>query len=218
MDNSTVCNDVMSGKDMTFSLFCFVIGGLAGYIFYLIRDVINFKPQSRKTDALLRAVMKVGKSDNVKHLIDSGIDDENVLIAACLRGTEYEEDKHMYDPYVAQILDELADDPDFPKVINLKLRIKNVGKLSREARLVFLAEMITKLMHRSESADTLARGYHAWAYYAVRDIWGINTDLYNRLDKIFKTTNVYYDSPGTALDSYYDAIDDIETRGLDISS
>jgi guanosine-3',5'-bis(diphosphate) 3'-pyrophosphohydrolase len=117
-----------------------------------------------------------------------GVDDEDVIAAAILHDTIEDtntinsEIADLFGDNVLGIVLELTDDKSLPKAIRKQLQIDNASKLSREAKLVKLADKICNLRDMANSPPfdwSLERQqeYFEWAKTVVDGLRGTHSEL-----------------------------------------
>jgi guanosine-3',5'-bis(diphosphate) 3'-pyrophosphohydrolase len=118
----------------------------------------------------------------------TGITDENVIAAAILHDTIEDTDtttteiSNLFGEAVLRIVLELTDDKNLPKETRKQLQIDNASKLSREAKLVKLADKICNVRDMANSPPinwSLERQleYFDWTKAVIDGLRGTHTEL-----------------------------------------
>lgn len=126
-----------------------------------------------------------------------GVSDITVLCAAVLHDTledtetTPEELKELFGEKVLSIVSEVTDDKKLPKKERKDLQISHAPNLSREAKLVKLADKICNLrdiLFDPPAAWTKSRKreYIAWAVRVVNGLRGVNTPLEKIFDSLIE--------------------------------
>jgi len=140
---------------------------------------------------------------------EAKVTDLRVLQAAILHDTiedtdaSYKEIRDKFGVEVADIVQEVTDDKSLPKLERKKHQVAHVKHISREAKLVKMADKIHNLQSVSPNTWSSERvlGYVAWAQEVVNQgLRGVNDVLEARLDQIFEG----YDLGPGILDEYYE--------------
>ena len=127
---------------------------------------------------------------------EAGLDDAEVIAAAILHDTiedtetTVDELKAEFGERIASIVAEVTDDKRLPKEERKRLQVEHAPHLSREAKLVKLADKIANLRdvdsdppHKWDTARRLR--YFEWAYEVVAGIRGTHVGLEARFDEVF---------------------------------
>ena len=128
---------------------------------------------------------------------EAGIGDEDVLIVAILHDTLEDtattEDELCRDfgPAIAAVVAEVSDDKSLTKEERKRLQVINAGRLSREAKLVKLADKICNLRDISRSppkgwSPTRQQAYFDWAKAVVDGLRGAHPQLEALFDAAFR--------------------------------
>jgi len=154
--------------------------------------------------------------------------DADTLIAAILHdtvedtNTTLEEIEREFCPKVRNIVHECTDDKSLPKVERKKLQIAHSFHLTREAKLVKLADKLNNLTDIATGPvpkgwhKHILQGYYVWAFFVVKGLRGTNAGLEYALDEIFKSQITIDEEkfpllpPGnldTLLEKYYQDLD-----------
>ena len=124
-----------------------------------------------------------------------GIDDVDILIAAILHdtvedvGVKPEEINERFGKRVAGIVAEVTDDKSLPKAERKRLQVEHAPHLSREAKLVKLADKISNITDVTNNPpkdwDVQRRQeYIDWGESVVAGIRGVNVELEAAFDKV----------------------------------
>jgi len=125
-------------------------------------------------------------------VFDGGIEDPDVLCAAVLHDTiedtetTAEELKGCFGEKIASTVLEVTDDKSLPKKARKQLQIEHAPLISKEAKLVKLADKICNLRDIISSppanwSEERKQEYFDWAAQVVAGIQGVN----NRLEAVF---------------------------------
>jgi guanosine-3',5'-bis(diphosphate) 3'-pyrophosphohydrolase len=128
---------------------------------------------------------------------EADIDDERVVVAAILHDTiedtetTQQELVQLFGREVADIVAEVTDDKTLPKLERKRLQVEHAPNLSREAKLVKLADKICNLrdINASPPADwspERKREYFDWAKSVVDGIRGVHAGLEGTFDETFE--------------------------------
>ncbi|APV52309.1 phosphohydrolase [Betaproteobacteria bacterium GR16-43] len=120
--------------------------------------------------------------------VEAGVSDIDVLAAALLHDTiedtetTAEELQREFGPRIAGIVAEVSDDTSLPKVERKRLQVEHAATLSREAKLVKLADKICNLRDMLDAPPAkwdLARRkeYFEWAKEVVDNLRGTHPRL-----------------------------------------
>ncbi|XP_064550092.1 guanosine-3',5'-bis(diphosphate) 3'-pyrophosphohydrolase MESH1 [Drosophila montana] len=134
-------------------------------------------------------------------LVDTGIRDEAVLMAAVLHDvvedtdTTFADLEGMFGTDVSSLVRELTDDKSLPKEERKRLQIENAPRATRRAKLIKLAD---KLDNLRDLQIITPRGwteerreeYFVWAKEVVDNLRGTNAKLEAQLDEIFAERNL----------------------------
>jgi GTP diphosphokinase / guanosine-3',5'-bis(diphosphate) 3'-diphosphatase len=126
----------------------------------------------------------------------SGVDDENVIVAAILHDTLEDTDTteteiaDIFGETVLKIVLEVSDDKTLPKDVRKQLQIDHASQLSREAKLVKLADKICNVRDMANSPPfdwPLARQqeYFDWALAVVDGLRGTHAELERLFDQAY---------------------------------
>ena len=119
---------------------------------------------------------------------EGGVDDVTVLCAAVLHDTiedtetTPEELQAIFGPKVASVVMEVTDDKSLEKSVRKQRQVEHAPHMSREAKLVKLADKISNLRDiiASPPADWSAerkQNYFEWAAKVVAGVRGVHPDL-----------------------------------------
>ena len=128
---------------------------------------------------------------------EAGVDEEDVLIAAILHdtledtATTEEELRRDFGSAIAAVVAEVSDDKALPKDERKRLQVINAKHLSREAKLVKLADKICNLRDISRSPPkgwptARQRAYFDWAKAVVDGLRGVHPSLEALFDAAFR--------------------------------
>ena len=128
---------------------------------------------------------------------EADIHEEDVLIAAILHdtledtATTEDELRDAFGPAIATVVAEVSDDKLLSKGERKRLQIINAGRLSREAKLVKLADKICNLRDISRSPPKgwhpeRQRAYFDWAKAVVDGLRGVHPSLEALFDATFR--------------------------------
>lgn len=128
---------------------------------------------------------------------EAGVDDKDVLIAAILHdtledtATTEDELRRDFGPAIAAVVAEVSDDKSLTKEERKRLQVINAGRLSREAKLVKLADKICNLRDISRSppkgwSSTRQQAYFDWAKAVVDGLRGVHPQLEALFDAAFR--------------------------------
>lgn len=209
-------------------IFCFgLILGSA-----ITNDARNKIKTFRNHDNLLMAIITMTKAHQAKNVIDdsticrslntvltlmdAGIDNENVLIAALFHASNDRKNGVKYGGVpVLNILKEISNDTSLSTMIRQKLQIRDVGRLSMDARLIVMADTLVQLSSLNREypngwTPDMVKGYRVWAYCLVKNIWSINDKLKFALTQVFRCKNVFNDNIDHELEAYYELLERTE--------
>lgn len=128
---------------------------------------------------------------------EADIDDERVVVAAILHDTiedtetTEQELVQLFGRAIAEIVAEVTDDKNLPKLQRKRLQVEHAPNLSREAKLVKLADKICNLrdINASPPADwspERKREYFDWAKSVVDGMRGVHAGLEQTFDEAFE--------------------------------
>jgi guanosine-3',5'-bis(diphosphate) 3'-pyrophosphohydrolase len=129
----------------------------------------------------------------VKILVDSGVSDGTTLAAAALHDTiedtktTFEELVSNFGVAVAKVVQECSDDKKLPKAERKKLQIEKAKTVSKEARLVKMADKLSNLSGLQSDppkdwTPEYIKGYALWSHMVVSSMNGDPDDAnYTRL-------------------------------------
>lgn len=129
---------------------------------------------------------------------EAGIEDESVLVAALLHDT-LEDTKTTRDELVAAfgerigaIVSEVSDDKSLPQAERKRLQIEHASSVSREAKLVKLADKISNLRDVAIAppngwSTERCQAYFDWAKAVVDELRGTHPVLEQLFDEIYRT-------------------------------
>lgn len=128
-------------------------------------------------------------------LTEAGVTDPVVLSAALLHDVVEDTDVSLeeieagFGGRVARIVGEVSDDKSLPKQVRKQRQIEKAGRISREAKLVKLADKLDNLSDLLEATPVgWGRGrverYFVWAGRVVDGLRGTNAVLEGRLDVV----------------------------------
>ena len=117
-------------------------------------------------------------------VIEAGVDDETTLIAALLHDTvedtetTIEEIRELFGPAVAAVVAEVTDDTTLPRQERRRIQLERAGGVSREAKLVKIADKISNIRDVASRPPTgwsleRRREYVLWAASVARECAGI---------------------------------------------
>jgi guanosine-3',5'-bis(diphosphate) 3'-pyrophosphohydrolase len=126
-------------------------------------------------------------------LASAGVENEEVLLASLLHDTvedtdtTFHEIEQQFGPSVAAIVREVTDDKTLPKENRKRLQVEHAAELSREAKLVKLADKICNLRDISSSppadwALERKQEYFEWAKRVVDQMRGTHPELEQLFD------------------------------------
>lgn len=127
---------------------------------------------------------------------EGGVDDVTVLCAAVLHDTiedtetTPEELQAIFGPKVASVVMEVTDDKSLEKSVRKQRQVEHAPHMSREAKLVKLADKISNLRDilASPPADWLAerkQAYFEWAACVVTGLRGVHPGLESVFDGLY---------------------------------
>jgi len=130
------------------------------------------------------------------------VNDVDTLIAAVLHdtvedtNTTLEEIEREFGPKVKQIVSEVTDNRSLGKVERKKGQIDHGPHLTREAKLVKLADKLYNLRELLAGiypnwSLRIIQGYFVWAFHVVKGLRGTNGPLEHELDEVFKSELTY---------------------------
>lgn len=143
-------------------------------------------------------------------LTESGVFDADVLAAALLHDTLEDtattrgELVREFGQKIADIVCEVTDDKTLSKVERKKRQIEHAAELSKEAKLVKMADKLYNVMDVDRNppphwGGQRVRGYMRWARAVVDQCGGVDTKLETALDLFFNQRGIF----GTDLNEYY---------------
>lgn len=124
------------------------------------------------------------------------ISDPDILIAGLLHDTvedtktTFEEIEEQFGQNVADIVKEVTDDKNLPKVERKRLQVINAPKKSVGAKIVKLADKLYNMRdlltnHPPGWSAEYIQGSFVWVYFIVSGMRGTNPGLEAELDKLF---------------------------------
>jgi guanosine-3',5'-bis(diphosphate) 3'-pyrophosphohydrolase len=127
---------------------------------------------------------------------EGGVSDPVVLAAALLHDTVEDtqttpsELREYFGERIAGIVEEVTDDKNLPKAERKRLQIEHAAQISREAKLVKLADKICNVRdvanHPPAKWDLVRRReYFEWAKAVVDRMRGTNAELERRFDEAY---------------------------------
>ena len=127
---------------------------------------------------------------------EAGIEEPTVLCAALLHDTvedtetTEEELLELFGPRIAAIVMEVTDDKSLPKAERKRLQVENAPGISREARLVKLADKISNVRDVASAPPAdwpleRRREYFDWARRVVDGLRGVDTGLEALFDQAY---------------------------------
>lgn len=156
----------------------------------------------------------------VAHILTQcGINDIDILAGALLHdtledtNTTSEELKKEFGEKILNIVLECSDDKKLSKVERKKLQIEHALHISREAKLIKLADKISNvsgLINNPPStwAEKEINGYFVWAYCVFKNLRGINEGLDNRYQELVNKFGMDLENDlEDKLNMYYENID-----------
>lgn len=128
---------------------------------------------------------------------EGDIDDERVLIAAILHDTiedtetSEQEIIREFGQEIASIVLEVTDDPLLPTAERKRLQVEHAGTISRQAKLVKLADKICNLRDIASSPPAgwsvaRQRAYFDWAKSVIDGLRGVHPVLENIFDEALR--------------------------------
>lgn len=128
---------------------------------------------------------------------EGDIDDERVLIAAILHDTledtetSEQEIIREFGQEIASIVLEVTDDPLLPTAERKRLQVEHAGKISRQAKLVKLADKICNLRDVASSPPAgwsvaRQRAYFDWAKSVIDGLRGVHPVLEEIFDEALR--------------------------------
>lgn len=128
--------------------------------------------------------------------VEAGVSDPDVLSAALLHDTiedtetTYEELEREFGPRIASIVAEVTDDKALPKDERKRLQVEHAAHISREAKLVKLADKICNVRDMLDAPPAhwgLARRqeYFDWAKEVVDRLRGVHPRLEQLFDEAY---------------------------------
>ncbi|XP_070545806.1 guanosine-3',5'-bis(diphosphate) 3'-pyrophosphohydrolase MESH1-like isoform X2 [Ptychodera flava] len=136
---------------------------------------------------------------------EAGVSDLKILQAALLHDTvedtdtTLEEIEEHFGKDVRQIVSEVTDDKSLPKMERKRLQIEHAPHISREAKLVKLADKLYNLRDLKEIAPEgwtpeRIQDYFLWAAKVTKGLRGVNKVMEEALDEIFTEKGVLAES------------------------
>ncbi|XP_070545815.1 guanosine-3',5'-bis(diphosphate) 3'-pyrophosphohydrolase MESH1-like [Ptychodera flava] len=136
---------------------------------------------------------------------EAGVSDLKILQAALLHDTvedtdtTFEEIEECFGKDVRQIVAEVTDDKSLPKMERKRLQIEHAPHISREAKLVKLADKLYNLRDLKEIAPEgwtpeRIQDYFLWAAKVIKGLRGVNKVMEEALDEIFTEKGVLAES------------------------
>ena len=127
---------------------------------------------------------------------EGGVSDPEVLAAALLHDTVEDTEttpaelREMFGDRIAGIVEEVTDDKNLPKAERKRLQVERAAHISREAKLVKLADKICNVRdvayHPPAKWDlTRRREYFEWAKAVVDRMRGLNPGLERKFDEAY---------------------------------
>ena len=127
----------------------------------------------------------------------SGVDDENVIAAAILHDTLEDTDTteaeiaDIFGEAVLKIVLEVTDDKTLPKHVRKQLQIDHASQLSREAKLVKLADKICNVRDMANSPPfdwpvERQHEYFDWSLAVVNELRGTHAELERLFDQAYE--------------------------------
>ena len=132
---------------------------------------------------------------------EGGVTDEEVLCAALLHDTVEDTDTtpqelaEAFGPRIARIVAEVTDDQELPKAERKRLQVEHAATISREAKLVKLADKICNvrdIVTRPPAKWDLQRRreYFEWAKEVVDRLRGTNARLESAFDAAYEKSRI----------------------------
>lgn len=129
-------------------------------------------------------------------LIEAGVTDEAVLIAALLHDTvedtdtTFEEIEQQFGRVVRDVVAEVTDDKSLPKAVRKQRQIDHAAGLSDRAKLVKLADKISNIRDTASSppegwSQTRIDEYLEWGKAVIAPIRGIHPQLEGLFDEAY---------------------------------
>jgi guanosine-3',5'-bis(diphosphate) 3'-pyrophosphohydrolase len=157
-------------------------------------------------------------------LSEAGVTDVPTLQAAVLHDTIEDTDTtraeidQNFGHKVASIVSECTDDKSLGKVARKKMQIDHARTISREAKLVKLADKLSNLSSLRDDppaqwSKEVIRGYFLWSYLVCEKIFDVNRYLTDRLLAIFESqeiTKMTDRERKEQIEEYYCSIDPTE--------
>lgn len=137
---------------------------------------------------------------------EGGVTDPIVLQAALLHDTVEDTDTTLdeieenFGKAVRDIVDEVSDDKDLPKMERKRLQMVHAPHKSHGAKLVKLADKLYNLRDLNRTlpdswTEERAQEYFVWASHVVHGLKGSNEILESKLDEILATKSVKVSPP-----------------------
>ena len=132
----------------------------------------------------------------VEILTECGVVNRNVLAAAALHdtledtNTSKEELEREFGKEITSIVQEVTDDKKLDKVTRKKLQLEHARTISKEAKLVKLADKYSNCMDPPPSiwSKEEYEGYNIWSYAIFLQAKGINSLLDSKLENLFHSS------------------------------
>lgn len=159
--------------------------------------------------------------DVANTLAQCGVTDADVLCAALLHdtvedtNTTFEELELEFGQRVANIVRECTDDKSLPKHVRKQLQIEHANTISKEGRLVKLADKLSNISDLSTNppkswTPSEINGYICWAFHCYLALKNTNEMLEQKLLEVFSKFGVQEDSDkgelAQQLESYYQSM------------
>lgn len=133
----------------------------------------------------------------VAHILteEGGVTDPDVIMAALLHDTvedtetTLEEIENIFGEKIRNIVDEVTDDKNLPKMIRKQLQIEHAPGSSHEAKLVKLADKLYNLRDLQRETpvgwdEKRVKEYFIWSSKVIEGLRGTNKIIEDELDKI----------------------------------
>ncbi|EDV90750.1 guanosine-3',5'-bis(diphosphate) 3'-pyrophosphohydrolase MESH1 [Drosophila grimshawi] len=135
------------------------------------------------------------------NLVEAGIEDEAVLMAALLHDVVEDTDttvgdvEQLFGTDVASLVHEVTDDKSLEKAERKRLQIVNAARSTRRANLIKLADKLDNLRDLQINTphgwtEERREEYFVWAKQVVDNLRGTNEQLERELDEIFSQRNL----------------------------
>jgi (p)ppGpp synthase/HD superfamily hydrolase len=140
--------------------------------------------------------------DVAKIISNAGCDDVDILSSALLHdtvedtGTTYQELVDNFGERIAKIVMECTDNKKLDKVTRKVQQIEHSLHISKEAKMVKLADKISNLSNLLQDPPTNwspseIKGYAIWSYAVCRNMFGVNDKLDQQIKSIFDGFNIF---------------------------